>query len=148
MLLVILLIIAFLSGAELFAVMLGASALGAMTAARGFTVEFDGMVTSMFGQGTGDQATVLSTIPMFIYAGYVLAEAKTADRLVRFANAAMGWMPGGLAIVIRAGPCRPVQGLPHFVVRFTSRQDAADCASRVHISARGCSARRCHLGIR
>ncbi len=98
-LLVILLVIAFLSGAELFAIMLTAAALGALTAARGFTIEFDGMVTSMFGQGTGDQASVLSTIPMFIYAGYVLAEAKTADRLVRFANAAMGWMPGGLAIV-------------------------------------------------
>lgn len=97
--LIILLVVAFLSGAELFAVMLGAAALGALSQARGFVIEFDGMVTSMFGQGTGDQASVLSTIPMFIYAGYVLAEAKTADRLVRFANAAMGWMPGGLAIV-------------------------------------------------
>jgi len=98
-LLIILLVIAFVSGAELFAVMVGASALGALTSARGFTIEFDGMIASMFGVGTGDQATVLSTIPMFIYAGYLLAEAKTADRLVRFANAAMGWMPGGLAIV-------------------------------------------------
>ncbi len=97
--LIILLVVAFLSGAELFAVMLGAAALGALSQGRGFEIEFDGMVTSMFGQGTGDQASVLSTIPMFIYAGYVLAEAKTADRLVRFANAAMGWMPGGLAIV-------------------------------------------------
>ena len=98
-LLIILLILAFLSGAELFAVMLGASALGALSATRGFTVEFDGMIATMFGVGTGDQATVLSTIPMFIYAGYILAESKTADRLVRFANALMGWMPGGLAIV-------------------------------------------------
>jgi C4-dicarboxylate transporter, DctM subunit len=96
---IILLVIAFLSGAELFAIMLVASALGALAQARGFDIEFDGMVTSMFGHGTGDQASVLSTIPMFIYAGYVLAESKTADRLVRFANAAMGWMPGGLAIV-------------------------------------------------
>lgn len=96
---IILLVIAFISGAELFAVMLGASALGALTQGRGFVIEFDGMVTSMFGQGTGDQASVLSTIPLFIYAGYVLAESKTADRLVRFANAALGWMPGGLAIV-------------------------------------------------
>lgn len=98
-LLILLIIIAFISGAELFGVMIAASALGAITLARGFTIEFDGMVTSMFGQGTGDQASVLSTIPMFIYAGYVLAEAKTADRLVRFANAVLGWMPGGLAIV-------------------------------------------------
>jgi C4-dicarboxylate transporter DctM subunit len=98
-LLIILLVLAFLSGAELFAVMLAAAALGALTSTRGFTIEFDGMTASMFGVGTGDQATVLSTIPMFIYAGYLLAEAKTADRLVRFANALLGWMPGGLAIV-------------------------------------------------
>lgn len=98
-LLIILILLAFFSGADLFGVMIAAAALGALTLDRGFTIEFDGMVTSMFGQGTGDQASVLSTIPLFIYAGYVLAEAKTADRLVRFANAAMGWMPGGLAIV-------------------------------------------------
>ncbi len=97
--LIILLVLAFLSGAELFAVMLGAAALGALTSVRGFSIEFDGMTASMFGVGTGDQATVLSTIPMFIYAGYLLAEAKTADRLVRFANALLGWMPGGLAVV-------------------------------------------------
>ncbi|MFN0250514.1 MAG: TRAP transporter large permease [Kofleriaceae bacterium] len=97
--LIILLVLAFLSGAELFAVMLAAAALGAMTSVRGFTIEFDGMTASMFGVGTGDQATVLSTIPMFIYAGYLLAEARTADRLVRFANALLGWMPGGLAVV-------------------------------------------------
>jgi C4-dicarboxylate transporter DctM subunit len=98
-LLIVLLTIAFISGAPLFSVMLIASAIGALSQARGFEIEFDGMVTSMFGHGTGDQAQVLSTIPLFIYAGYVLAEAGTADRLVRFANAALGWIPGGLAIV-------------------------------------------------
>jgi tripartite ATP-independent transporter DctM subunit len=41
----------------------------------------------------------MSTIPLFIYAGYLLAESGTADRLVRFANALLGWIPGGLAIV-------------------------------------------------
>jgi tripartite ATP-independent transporter DctM subunit len=41
----------------------------------------------------------MSTIPLFIYAGYILAESGTADRLVRFANALLGWIPGGLAIV-------------------------------------------------
>jgi len=29
----------------------------------------------------------------------VLAESGSADRLVRFANALLGWVPGGLAIV-------------------------------------------------
>jgi C4-dicarboxylate transporter DctM subunit len=98
-LLVILLILAFFSGAELFAIMIAGTALGALVSERAFSIEFDGMIASMYGVGTGDQATVLSTIPMFIYAGYLLAESKTADRLVRFANALLGWMPGGLAIV-------------------------------------------------
>jgi C4-dicarboxylate transporter, DctM subunit len=97
--LVILLAIAFFSGAELFAVMLGACAIGALTSVKDFWPEFNGMVATVFGAGTGEHAKVLSTIPMFIYAGYVLAEAKTADRLVRVANAALGWMPGGLAVV-------------------------------------------------
>jgi C4-dicarboxylate transporter, DctM subunit len=97
--LLILLIIAFISGAPLFVVMLGGAALGALSIGRDFTQDFDGFVATMFGTGTGDQATVLSTIPLFIYAGYLLAESRTADRLVRFANAVLGWMPGGLAIV-------------------------------------------------
>jgi C4-dicarboxylate transporter, DctM subunit len=98
-LLLIFLLIAFISGAPLFAIMLGGAALGALSSDRGFTQDFDGFVATMFGTGTGDQATVLSTIPLFIYAGYLLAESRTADRLVRFANAVLGWMPGGLAIV-------------------------------------------------
>ena len=97
--LIILLLIAFVSGAPLFTVMLGGAALGALTSPRPFGVEFGGMVETAFGQGTGDQATTLSTIPLFIYAGYLMAESKTADRLVRFANAALGWFPGGLAVV-------------------------------------------------
>lgn len=97
--LLVLLVIAFVSGAPLFVVMLGGAALGALSIGRDFTQDFDGFVATMFGTGTGDQATVLSTIPLFIYAGYLLAESRTADRLVRFANAVLGWMPGGLAIV-------------------------------------------------
>src|SRR5882672_905928 len=42
---------------------------------------------------------VVVTIPLFTFVGYVLAEARTPDRLVAAARAALGWMPGGLAIV-------------------------------------------------
>jgi C4-dicarboxylate transporter DctM subunit len=42
---------------------------------------------------------ILVTIPLFTFVGYVLAEAKTPDRLVHAARALLGWMPGGLAIV-------------------------------------------------
>jgi C4-dicarboxylate transporter DctM subunit len=42
---------------------------------------------------------ILVTIPLFTFVGYVLAEAKTPDRLVQGARALLGWLPGGLAIV-------------------------------------------------
>ncbi len=42
---------------------------------------------------------ILVTIPLFTFVGYVLAEAKTPDRLVHGARALLGWLPGGLAIV-------------------------------------------------
>ncbi|HWO18580.1 MAG TPA: TRAP transporter large permease, partial [Kofleriaceae bacterium] len=98
-LLLILLVLAFVSGAPLFTIMLGGTALGALYGARGFDADLDGAIVKLFGVATGEQVNVLSTIPLFIYAGYLLAEARTADRLVRFANALLGWMPGGLAIV-------------------------------------------------
>lgn len=44
-------------------------------------------------------SAVLVTIPLFTFAGYLLAESKAPFRLVRAATAAVGWMPGGLAIV-------------------------------------------------
>jgi C4-dicarboxylate transporter DctM subunit len=42
---------------------------------------------------------ILVTIPLFTFVGYLLAEAKTPDRLVAAARTVLGWMPGGLAIV-------------------------------------------------
>lgn len=42
---------------------------------------------------------VLLTIPLFTFAGYLLAESKAPTRLVNVAKAFLGWMPGGLAIV-------------------------------------------------
>jgi C4-dicarboxylate transporter DctM subunit len=42
---------------------------------------------------------IVVTIPLFTFIGYVLAEAKTPDRLVNAAKTVLGWMPGGLAIV-------------------------------------------------
>jgi C4-dicarboxylate transporter, DctM subunit len=42
---------------------------------------------------------ILVTIPLFTFVGYLMAESKTPDRIVRLASAVLGWMPGGLAIV-------------------------------------------------
>jgi tripartite ATP-independent transporter DctM subunit len=38
-------------------------------------------------------------IPLFTFAGYVLAESKAPTRLVNLARAFFGWIPGGLAVV-------------------------------------------------
>jgi tripartite ATP-independent transporter DctM subunit len=42
---------------------------------------------------------VLVTVPLFTFIGYMMAESKTPERIVRAAQAFLGWVPGGLAIV-------------------------------------------------
>ncbi|MCD4692920.1 MAG: TRAP transporter large permease subunit [Calditrichales bacterium] len=42
---------------------------------------------------------VLLAIPLFTFAGYLLAESNTPKRLVNLSRALLGWLPGGLAIV-------------------------------------------------
>ena len=44
------------------------------------------------------QATIL-TIPLFTFAGYLIAESRSPIRLLKFTDAALGWLPGGVAIV-------------------------------------------------
>lgn len=44
-------------------------------------------------------APTLITIPLFTFAGYLMAESGTPRRLVNVAQAFVGWLPGGLAIV-------------------------------------------------
>jgi C4-dicarboxylate transporter DctM subunit len=82
-----------LFGLPLFAVF------GALTllylAAKGQDVQL--IVTNLYQRFTG--ADTLVTIPLFTFAGYLMAESRTGERLVRLFNAWFGWMPGGLAIV-------------------------------------------------
>ena len=42
----------------------------------------------------------LSTIPLFTLAGYILADSKASERLVRLFRALFGWIPGGTPIVL------------------------------------------------
>lgn len=44
-------------------------------------------------------ASTLVAIPLFTFAGYLLAESKSPERFVNLYRALFGWMPGGLAIV-------------------------------------------------
>jgi tripartite ATP-independent transporter DctM subunit len=42
---------------------------------------------------------VLYTIPLFTFAGFILAESRASVRIVNFSRAIIGWLPGGFAIV-------------------------------------------------
>ena len=42
---------------------------------------------------------VLYTIPLFTFAGFILAESRASVRIVNFSRALLGWLPGGFAIV-------------------------------------------------
>ncbi|HCU25870.1 MAG TPA: C4-dicarboxylate ABC transporter, partial [Deltaproteobacteria bacterium] len=44
-------------------------------------------------------APTLVAIPLFTFAGYMMAESKTPERLVALVKPLFGWMPGGLAIM-------------------------------------------------
>ena len=42
---------------------------------------------------------MIPAIPLFTITGYLLSESSSGKRLVRFFRAALGWLPGGLAVV-------------------------------------------------
>lgn len=44
-------------------------------------------------------APTLLAIPLFTFAGFILAESKAPKRLLNLFNSVFGWMPGGIAIV-------------------------------------------------
>ena len=46
------------------------------------------------------ESSVLMALPLFAFAGFILSEAGTARRLVRFSMAALGWLPGGMMLIV------------------------------------------------
>lgn len=44
-------------------------------------------------------APTLMTIPLFTFAGYLMAESKSPQRLLKLAETGLGWLPGGISIV-------------------------------------------------
>lgn len=41
---------------------------------------------------------VFVAIPLFIFSGYLLAESRVPEKMLRFTNSLLGWMPGGLCL--------------------------------------------------
>src|SRR5690606_36121630 len=89
---VILLIVLALLGAPLFAIILGAAALGYHV----LETELAILHINIFEL---TNSVVLMALPLFTFAGFLLSESKTADRMMRLSQAALGWMPGGMAFV-------------------------------------------------
>lgn len=81
-----------LLGAPLFAVIVGSALWGFYQQ----DIELQVVAIEIFRLS---EMPVLIAIPLFTFAGYLLGESKTPQRLVRITDALLGWMPGGLAIV-------------------------------------------------
>lgn len=90
---VILLIILIILGLPLFTGILAATLLGLYVS----QVDFMAIPIEIFRLAN---APALLAIPLFTFAGYLLAEGGTSTRLVRFSRSLFGWIPGGLGIVV------------------------------------------------
>ena len=88
---IVILLLAFL-GAPLFTI-IGAIGLYAFTSAG---IDTSALIIDLYK--IADTPTLIA-VPLFTFAGYMLAESKAPKRLVDLAQALFGWMPAGLAIV-------------------------------------------------
>ncbi|MDI1475535.1 TRAP transporter large permease [Polyangium sp. y55x31] len=95
---VIVLIVLTLVGMPLFAVMGGISILSWLGSDLP-DQRFVRFIAANVLEDRFSNTPILATIPLFTFVGYLMAESKTPDRIVRAASAVLGWMPGGLAIV-------------------------------------------------
>ncbi|MCP4024258.1 MAG: TRAP transporter large permease subunit [Desulfobacteraceae bacterium] len=91
LLICILILLAFL-GAPLFTIIIA----GAMAGFYLNEVDLSVMAIELYRIA---DTPLLLALPLFTFAGYMLGESNTSQRLVRLTQALFGWMPGGLAIV-------------------------------------------------
>ncbi len=89
---VVLLIILALIGMPLFAVI----AIGALAGFHG--AELDLRLVAIEFARIGEMP-VLVALPLFTFAGVLIASSRTPDRLVDLTRAWFGWLPGGLPII-------------------------------------------------
>jgi tripartite ATP-independent transporter DctM subunit len=87
-----------LLGTPLFAVMGGVSELAWLMDPDASQQVLRRLAPEVFGSRFAG-SPILTTIPLFTFVGYTMAESKTPERLVRAATSWVGWLPGGLAIV-------------------------------------------------
>jgi len=88
----VLLVMLAVFGAPLFTIIAAGAMLGYQREA------IDLMAIAIEVLGIADMP-MLSAIPLFTFAGYVLSKSNAPQRLVRLTGALLGWMPAGLALV-------------------------------------------------
>jgi tripartite ATP-independent transporter DctM subunit len=81
-----------LLGAPLFAVILAVAMLGFHASG----VDLSVVAIELYRIA---DTPLLLALPLFTYAGYLMAESQTSQRLVRLTRVFLGWMPSGLPIV-------------------------------------------------
>ncbi|HEY5678492.1 MAG TPA: TRAP transporter large permease subunit [Pseudomonadales bacterium] len=85
-------LIAAVVGAPLFAVLMAAAMLGFVAS------DIDLTIVAIEVYRIVD-TPLLMVLPLFTYSGYLLAEARTSERLVNLVQSLFGWLPSGLAMV-------------------------------------------------
>ena len=92
-LLIISLLILFLLNTPI-AIAIGVAALVALLSQGDFSLMI--VIQRLFG---GADSFHLMAVPLFMFAGVIMAAGGVSRRLIDFANALVGWLPGGLAAV-------------------------------------------------
>jgi tripartite ATP-independent transporter DctM subunit len=89
------LILAAVAGMPIFALLGGAAVFL-------FLAQGDSPATAIIGSYGQLTSSDLPAIPLFTLAGFLLAEGRASERLLRLFRAFFGWMPGGTAVVTAA----------------------------------------------
>ena len=88
----IVLFVMLLLGAPLFSIIAASAMMGFYSS----EIDLSVMAIEFFGLS---EMPILVAIPLFTFAGFILSESNSPQRLVRLSNALLGWLPGGLAII-------------------------------------------------
>jgi tripartite ATP-independent transporter DctM subunit len=98
MLVLIVVLLCALLGAPVFAIMAGGTLLAWLTHSSPDMHHVRFLAPDVLDERFAG-SPILVTVPLFTFVGYVMAQSKAPERIVRAANAMFGWLPGGLAIV-------------------------------------------------
>lgn len=91
----------FVTGGIVFLAILGVPLFIIMSLAALVAFTYSGVEVSAVAQEFYriSSAPTLMTIPLFTFAGYLMAESKSPQRLLKLAETGLGWLPGGISIV-------------------------------------------------